>query len=78
MSKRKTKQAADKSDRVKLSPATIHPDVARALREIQGERKCPMGMAIDELYWRLDRALQEIGTLNQQLTEIRRSPVINA
>lgn len=47
-------------DRIKLSPATVHPDTHRALLEIKNERSCPMGMAIDELYWRMKRALDEL------------------
>jgi len=71
MSKSKTKTGARvKPDRIKLAPANVHPDVARALREIQAERSCPMGMAIDELFYRLQRANLETENLKQRLVAV--------
>lgn len=69
------KRAVEKSDRVKLSPATIHPDVALAIRQIQSERACPLGMAIDELFWRLERAQLEIEALKRRFTLMNRAAV---
>lgn len=54
---------ATKPDRVQIAPVTLNREVWEYLVKIKTERSCPMGMAIDELYYewrRLQKRILEI------------------
>lgn len=63
-----SKKTKLKPDRIKLPPMRVHPTVNEAIRKIQRERSVPLGAAVDEIFWQLQRAKEQLESRATQLT----------
>lgn len=48
----------DDGGRVVLPQTTIHPETMKAIRAIKSEKRVPLGVAIDEIYWRWKQTVE--------------------